>query len=113
MIMAGSASPGTFAIEEPRARIEPAHGTTRKSVAGQGELIAEQATRAAEAAKRKHDRNRLPRRAARSGMTAGAALCGAGAAFIGLLEPCAASAADPRQVHPATLGQARCARARS
>jgi membrane protein involved in colicin uptake len=101
--MAGSASITTFDIEEQRARIEHAHEETRKFVAEQHKLIAEQSKLAAErfkmtaetsrmaaeqaklsaeAAKLGRDRSVAPWQVALSGMTDGAALFGAGAAFI-------------------------------
>ncbi|MEE7451362.1 hypothetical protein MRF4_28280 [Methylobacterium radiotolerans] len=113
--MAGSASPTAFDTEEQRARIERAHEETRKFVAERHKLIAEQSglaaeqtelaagqfkmtagasktaveqTRlAAEAAKIGRDRSLAPRQVAPSGMTAGAALFGAGAACVELLGP--------------------------
>lgn len=114
-IVAGSASQAAFAIEEQRARIERAHEETRKFVAEQHKLIAEQSklaaeqTRlaaeqvkmtaeasktaveqtklAAEAAKIGRHRSLAPWQVALSGMTAGAALFGAGAASVKLLGP--------------------------
>ena len=93
-IVAGSASQAAFAIEEQRARIERAHEETRKFVAEQHKLIDEQsklavgrAKLAAEAAKIGRDRGLAPWQVAVSGMTAGAALFGAGAAFVKLLGP--------------------------
>ena len=111
--MAASASLTTFDIEEQRARIERAHEEPHKFVAEQHKLIAEQSKLAAEqsklaaeqfkmtaeaskmaaeqtklsaeAAKLGRDRSMAPWQVALSGMTAGAALFGAGAAFIKLL----------------------------
>ena len=111
--MAGSAAITTFDVEEQRARIERAHEETRKFVAEQHKLIVEQSKLATEPSKRAaeqfkmtaeaskmaagraklsaeaaelgRDRSMAPWQVALSGMTAGAALFGAGAVFIKLL----------------------------
>ena len=94
IITAGSASSAAFDIEEQRVRIERAHEETRtfvaerhKLIAVQAKLAAEQFGMTAEAAKIRRDRSLAPWQVALSGMMAGAALFGAGAAFVKLPGP--------------------------
>lgn len=83
--MADAASPAAYDIEEQRARIERAQEETRKFVAEQIKLMAEQIKMTAKAAKLGRDRALAPWQVALSGMAAGAALFGTGAAFIKIL----------------------------
>ncbi|QEE41904.1 MULTISPECIES: hypothetical protein [unclassified Methylobacterium] len=92
--MTDAASPAAFDIEAQRAQIQRAQEETGKFVAEQRKLMAEAAKLAteqlkmsAEAAKLGRDRALAPWQVAFSGMAAGAAFFGAGAAFIKLLGP--------------------------
>lgn len=94
--MADAASPAAFDIEAQRAQIQRAQEETNKFVAEQHKLMAElmaeaaklaveQIRMSAEAATLGRDRTLAPWQVAPSGMAAGAAFFGAGAAFIKLL----------------------------
>ncbi|SFL25163.1 hypothetical protein [Methylobacterium pseudosasicola] len=76
--MADAESPAAFDIEAQRAQIRRAQEATDRFVAEQHALMVE-------AAKLNRDRTLAPWQVALSGMAAGAAFFGAGAAFIKLL----------------------------
>lgn len=88
--MADAASPAAFDIKAQRAQIQRAQEETGKFVAGQRKLMAEAAKLATEQLRMSAEAAKLSRvltpwQVALSGMAAGAAFFGAGAAFIKLL----------------------------
>ena len=72
-------------LKEQLGRIRRAREESEKFVAEQKKLMAEQSKLAAEAPKLERDRMLAPWQIALSGMAAGAAFFGAGAAFVKLL----------------------------
>lgn len=80
--MASTSAPTSLDIAEQVARVLRSNEETQKFVAEQKKLMAEQAKLDAEAGKLARDRALAPWQIVLSSMAAGAALFGAGAAFI-------------------------------